>query len=79
MSSEAAQSKNIIEEVWESVFTPGMNPRVVLFMNISFIALFVTLLFLAVLTEGNMHVLFLLVISVSLFATVQWCVFSWIT
>ncbi len=73
------ESKGMFEAIWESVFTPGMSPQVVLFMNMSFIALFVTLFVLAILTEGNLHVLLLLILSVTLFATVQWFVLSCVT
>ncbi|KAI9013309.1 hypothetical protein BC832DRAFT_520135, partial [Gaertneriomyces semiglobifer] len=62
----------IIEEVWNSIFTPGINSRVQGFMNLVFVGLFLSLSMLAFATGGNVHVFALLGIAICLFACVQW-------
>ncbi|KAI8909434.1 ER protein Pkr1-domain-containing protein, partial [Powellomyces hirtus] len=64
----------ILEEIWNSVFTPGVNSRVQGAMNMSFAGLFVSLTALAVVTGGNLHVIALIGIAGCLFASVQWWV-----
>ncbi|KAJ3190368.1 hypothetical protein HDU85_000664 [Gaertneriomyces sp. JEL0708] len=63
---------SIIEEVWNSIFTPGINSRVQGFMNLVFVGLFLSLGMLAFATGGNIHVFALLGIAICLFACVQW-------
>ena len=41
-------------------------------MNFAFISLILTLLGLAVLTSGNIHILIMLLITIGLFASTQW-------
>ncbi|KAI8823526.1 ER protein Pkr1-domain-containing protein [Fimicolochytrium jonesii] len=67
-----ARNKNILEEVWDSIFTPGINSRVQGVMNLSFAGLFLSLLALAVATGGNLHVLALMGVAACLFASIQW-------
>ncbi|KAI8588736.1 ER protein Pkr1-domain-containing protein, partial [Geranomyces variabilis] len=62
----------ILQEIWASIFTPGVNPRVQSAMNMSFAGLFVSLAMLAVVTGGNIHVFGLMGVAVCLFASVQW-------
>ncbi|KAJ3214719.1 hypothetical protein HDU67_001310 [Dinochytrium kinnereticum] len=66
------QPPTILEEVWLSIFTPGINGRVEFFMDMCFYALFVSLLALMVGTRLNPHVVFLFGISVCLFVSVKW-------
>ncbi|KAI9337759.1 ER protein Pkr1-domain-containing protein [Obelidium mucronatum] len=66
------EASNLLEEVWLSVFTPGVNSRVVLVMDMCFYALFLCLFGLLIVSGGNFHVVFLLIISVCLFVTVKW-------
>ncbi|RKP25966.1 ER protein Pkr1-domain-containing protein, partial [Syncephalis pseudoplumigaleata] len=60
--------------LWTSIFTPGANSQLLLAMNVSFVALFLSLLFLLLATGGNGHVFALLFIAMGLFASVQWFV-----
>ncbi|KAI9355906.1 hypothetical protein DFJ73DRAFT_623336 [Zopfochytrium polystomum] len=62
----------LLEEIWLSIFTPGLNSRVSFVMDLCFYALFASLSFLTVVTDFNPHVLFLLVVSICLFASVKW-------
>ncbi|KAJ3158103.1 hypothetical protein HDU86_003055 [Geranomyces michiganensis] len=69
---EPTQPKSILEEIYASIFTPGVNPRVQSAMNMSFAGLFVSLALLAVVTGFNIHVFGLMGVAVCLFASVQW-------
>ncbi|KAJ3144650.1 SMK killer toxin resistance protein [Geranomyces variabilis] len=72
--SQPAEPTSILQEIWASIFTPGVNPRVQSAMNLSFAGLFVSLAMLAVVTRGNIHVFGLMGVAVCLFASVQWFV-----
>ncbi|KAJ3170563.1 SMK killer toxin resistance protein [Geranomyces variabilis] len=72
--SQPAEPTSILQEIWASIFTPGVNPRVQSAMNMSFAGLFVSLAMLAVVTGGNIHVFGLMGVAVCLFASVQWFV-----
>ncbi|KAJ3102371.1 hypothetical protein HDU96_009656 [Phlyctochytrium bullatum] len=71
-----AQQPSLLEEVWLSIFTPGVNGRVQFFMDMCFYALFASLILLLIASEMNPHVIFLTVISVCLFASVKWFVWE---
>jgi hypothetical protein len=64
--------QHFIHGLWTSIFTPGANSQLLLAMNVSFIALFLSLLFLLFATGGNGHVFALLLIAGGLFVSVQW-------
>ncbi|KAI8053470.1 ER protein Pkr1-domain-containing protein [Syncephalis plumigaleata] len=70
----AAGWEQFVHGLWSSIFTPGANSQLLLAMNVSFIALFLSLLFLLFATGGNGHVLALLLIAGGLFASIQWFV-----
>lgn len=70
--AQTPPSTGIFEEIWNSIFTPGVNSRVQRVMNFSFAGLFVSLGALAVATGGNIHVLALIGIAGCLFVSVQW-------
>ncbi|KAJ3076935.1 hypothetical protein HDU99_001281 [Rhizoclosmatium hyalinum] len=63
---------NLFEEVWMSIFTPGINSKVVFVMDLCFYALFLSLFGLLVVSGGNFHVVFLLLIATCLFVSVKW-------
>lgn len=69
---EEEPSKGIIGDVIESIWRPGFGPGVVVFMNVAFACLFTVLLVLAILTNGNWHVLALTGVAACLFGSVQW-------
>ncbi|KAJ3285825.1 hypothetical protein HDU76_008081, partial [Blyttiomyces sp. JEL0837] len=62
----------VLEEVWLSIFEPGMNSRVVMVMDICFYCLFASLFLLLVASGFSGHVVFLMVIAGGLFASVKW-------
>ncbi|KAI9597366.1 ER protein Pkr1-domain-containing protein [Syncephalis fuscata] len=70
----ASGLQQFAEGLWTSIFTPGANSQLLLAMNVSFVALFLSLLFLLFASGFNGHVFALLAIAVCLFASVQWFV-----
>ncbi|KAG9297119.1 hypothetical protein G9A89_019400 [Geosiphon pyriformis] len=62
----------IIVDVIESMFNPGFNSNVVLFMSIIFMLLFVCLIFLIVITDFNGHVIAFLGLSILFFLGLHW-------
>ncbi|KAJ1674300.1 hypothetical protein EV182_003559 [Spiromyces aspiralis] len=63
----------ILNDIYQSIFQPGeVNQGVIKVMNAAFIGLFVVLAFLMYATGGNWHVVFLSIIAVGLFASIQW-------
>ncbi|KAJ3413762.1 hypothetical protein HDV05_007581 [Chytridiales sp. JEL 0842] len=63
---------SLFEEVWLSIFEPGVTSGVVRVMDYAFYGLFASLALLLVATQGNFHVVFLSVVSICLFASVKW-------
>ncbi|KAJ1994344.1 hypothetical protein H4R33_000305 [Dimargaris cristalligena] len=63
-------SNSISQDLIDSVFEPGVNRGLYLALNASFIALLFTLTFLAVASEGNFHVVLLLVITLALYGSI---------
>ncbi|KJE97634.1 hypothetical protein CAOG_007457 [Capsaspora owczarzaki ATCC 30864] len=68
----AEEEPGMLAQVAESFVTPGINAGVIKFMNIAFVGLFLALGFWLYASGANIHVIFLTVISVALFASVQW-------
>ncbi|WVO18512.1 hypothetical protein L204_106231 [Cryptococcus depauperatus] len=58
----------------KSVFEPGVNPAVVMAMNLCFFLLVLTLIGLAILTQGNRHVLLLIGMTTFLWGSMVWFV-----
>jgi len=65
---------SFVDNVFDSIMQPGATTPTVNMMNYSFYALFLSLFGLAILTSGNIHVVFLLMISVGLWASINWFV-----
>ncbi|SCU96959.1 LAME_0F18030g1_1 [Lachancea meyersii CBS 8951] len=62
---------NFAEELWNSIFTPGTSPQLVIATHISFVLLACCLVWLIYSTR-SVHFVALLVIAVLLWATVTW-------
>lgn len=62
-----------IVDLWDSVFTPGATPALVLAMHVSFVLLLVSLLLLIAYTR-NIHFINLFVIAFLLYMAVVWFV-----
>ncbi|BFZ63644.1 hypothetical protein YB2330_004776 [Saitoella coloradoensis] len=60
-----------IVSLWDSIFTPGPTPTLVMATNASFVALIGLLTVLAFMTR-NIHVFALLAVAVALCVSVQW-------
>ncbi|KAK5671038.1 hypothetical protein QVD99_002804 [Batrachochytrium dendrobatidis] len=62
----------LLVELIDSIFTPGLSPRVQLIMHIAFAGLVLNFAFLLYLSNLNPHVIFLFCISICLWASVAW-------
>ncbi|ANZ75781.1 BA75_02494T0 [Komagataella pastoris] len=62
---------SLVTSLWESVFTPGTTPALVLSTHLSFLCLSVTLISL-IFINGSIHFVNLLVIALLLWGTVTW-------
>lgn len=71
-SSSSSSSATLLDEIATSLFTPGFSDKMTTIMNATFMALFIVLVALAVLTGGNIHAIALLGIALALFAAVNW-------
>ncbi|KAK0527285.1 hypothetical protein OC835_005022 [Tilletia horrida] len=63
-----------IDAIFEGIMQPGASAPTVHLMNYTFYALFLSLAGLVFLTSGNIHVVFLLAVSVGLWASINWFV-----
>ncbi|GAA5857062.1 hypothetical protein JCM8547_007938 [Rhodosporidiobolus lusitaniae] len=72
MAAPLPGERGMLSDVVNSVFEPGTNAGLVRAMSYSFYALFVTLLGMAFLTGGNLHVVLLLATSIALFTSIKW-------
>ncbi|PWN18097.1 hypothetical protein BCV69DRAFT_295511 [Microstroma glucosiphilum] len=73
-SPNAQADESFIQPIIDSLFSPGLNNPTQRIMNQCFYGLFATLLSLLIGTGGNPHVLFLNVVAVCLWASVNWFV-----
>ena len=71
MDNNPSESDGFVDQVIESLFTPGIHGKVLQTMHISFIALVFTLLCLLILTK-SIHVVFLLAITGCLWISTDW-------
>jgi hypothetical protein len=71
--SQMTKQPDIVDEIIQSILTPGLSGRILAMMHASFFALTLTLVALLVLTL-NIHVLFLLIITGCLWASISWFV-----
>lgn len=62
---------SFIQELWDSVFTPGTSPALIKATHASFVLLILSLITLIFMTR-SIHFINLLVISVCLYAAVIW-------
>ncbi|KAL9050846.1 MAG: hypothetical protein Q9162_006390 [Coniocarpon cinnabarinum] len=62
---------NFMEELWNSIFTPGPTPTLLIATNVTFGALLFLLLCLLIVT-WSIHFLILSILSASLWAAINW-------
>jgi hypothetical protein len=72
--TEVSQSNSLFGTILE----PGssFNPSFLLVVDGAFVSLFVVLVAFAVLTRGNIHLIFLTLIELALWASLKWYVIS---
>jgi hypothetical protein len=66
------KSEGLVMEIFDSIFTKGVNGKVQMVIHAIFLLLQLTLLTLLFLSDYNYHVIFLNIISTSLWATLTW-------
>ncbi|KWU46683.1 hypothetical protein RHOSPDRAFT_31499 [Rhodotorula sp. JG-1b] len=71
-STAKPQSRSMLADIVDSIFTPGTNSGLIRAMDMSFYALFAVLVVMVVLTRGNGHICALFALSVGLFASIKW-------
>ncbi|CAO1613411.1 unnamed protein product [Parajaminaea phylloscopi] len=72
VAQPSQQPASLGQHILDSLFSPGLNTPTRNLMNYSFYGLFFTLLGLALITGGNIHVLFLLAVAIALWLSVNW-------
>ena len=63
---------SVFEDVVDSIFKPGVNRGLLVFLHTACGALIATLIAIAVYTRGNGHVLALLAIAMGLWLSITW-------
>ncbi|KAM0756028.1 hypothetical protein T439DRAFT_351757 [Meredithblackwellia eburnea MCA 4105] len=71
-AADAKKNNGILQDVLESIWTPGTNTGLIKAMNYSFYSLFIVLFGMVFLTNFNLHVCALLTLSVGLFFSLKW-------
>lgn len=61
-----------IEDLWQSIFTPGATPTLILATHITFALLVTSLVTLIFLSNYNIHLIALLIISLALWGLLTW-------
>lgn len=66
------------ESFFANILTPGssLNPKFLAILDGAFLFLLLVLIFLAILTSGNRHILALIAIELALWTSVKWFVES---
>ena len=78
MTDATDQAEPQSGSLFGSILEPGssLNPTFLLVVDGAFASLFAVLVTMAVLTHGNLHLLFLTFIELALWASVKWYVIS---
>ncbi|KAI8072798.1 hypothetical protein BC940DRAFT_330254 [Gongronella butleri] len=67
------QERSFADDLIHSLMTPGYTAKgIISIMFYAFYALFATLGLMLIVTGGNLHVLALLILSISLFLAIRW-------
>ena len=62
----------MFQAIAESIFEPGVNSQLLKAINITFVCLFVVVIFLLIALGLNIHLLVLLILSTGLLLSVNW-------
>lgn len=66
------EGRGFVQDIVLNIFEPGVNQSVLIFLNLSFVLLILTLIVLTVLVGFDLHVLFMTVLAVGLMAGFNW-------
>lgn len=64
--------RSMFQAIAESIFEPGVNSQLLKAINITFVCLFVVVIFLLIALGLNIHLLVLLILSTGLLLSVNW-------
>ena len=64
--------RGFVQDIVLNIFEPGVNQSVLIFLNLTFLLLLLTLVGLTVLVGFNLHILFLIVLAVGLMVGFNW-------
>jgi len=66
------QGRGFVEDIILNAFEPGVNRSVLIFLNLTFLLLIITLIGLTILVGFNLHVLLLTALAIGLMAGFNW-------
>ncbi|EDO14815.1 hypothetical protein Kpol_339p2 [Vanderwaltozyma polyspora DSM 70294] len=67
---------NFFVQLWESIFSPGTTPQLIIATHASFFALLLTLASLIYTTGGNIHFIIMFALASVLWLTVIWFIYE---
>ncbi|KAF9263596.1 hypothetical protein L218DRAFT_324233 [Marasmius fiardii PR-910] len=78
MSEESSNQVDCTVSFFSNILTPGssFHPTFLLILDAAFIGLFFILLGLLFATHGNIHIIFLILVELCLWASVKWFVYE---
>lgn len=71
--------RGFVQDIVLNIFEPGVNRSVLIFLNLTFLLLILTLIGITVLVGLDLHILFLMVLAVGLMVGFNWYVYSAVT
>lgn len=66
------QDRGFVQDIVLNIFEPGVNQSVLIFLNLAFILLLLTLVGLTLLVGFDLHILFFIVLAIGLMAGFNW-------
>ena len=67
--------RGVVQDIVLNIFEPGVNRSVLIFLNLTFLLLILTLIGITVLVGLDLHILFLMVLAVGLMVGFNWYVY----
>lgn len=68
--------RGFVQDIVLNIFEPGVNQSVLIFLNLTFLLLILTLIGITVLVGFDLHILFLMVLAVGLMVGFNWYIYS---
>lgn len=71
-STPPSSDRGFVTDIVLNVFEPGVNRSVLIFLNLTFACLLLTLVGLTLLVGLDLHIIFLIILAVALWAGFNW-------